>query len=355
MISEEDKQAYYRAFIAKKTEYEGVFFVGIKTTGIFCRPTCSAKKPKLENCEFFETTQQAIQASFRPCKRCRPLFHPQQASRLMQTLIEAIEQDPEKRWTAKDFAKLGADASTVRRQFKKRFGMTFIAYARARRIELALKQIQRGEPVIEAQLSTGYESGSGFRDAFSRLIGTAPGKLKHSAILKAAWLDTPLGPMIAMADENALYLLEFTDRRGLEREIARLQQKLHASILPGRTAPIYSIEEELKLYFDGHLTDFKTPLSLLGSPFQKKVWEELRRIPAGETRSYSDIALAIGKPAAVRAVALANGSNQLAIAIPCHRVIGINGALCGYAGGIARKKWLIHHEQTFLQAFASGG
>jgi len=344
MITAENKKEYYEALLAKNTEYEGVFFVGVKTTGVFCRPTCPARKPKLENCEFFESAQEALLASFRPCKRCRPLSHPNHVSKLIQKLVKAVEENPEKRWKDKDFEELAVDASTARRQFKKRFGMTFVEYARARRMGLAMKQIRKGEAVIEAQLSTGYESSSGFRDAFSRIMGAAPSKLGQSSILKAAWLDSPLGPMLAIANEEALYLLEFVDRRGLEREIERLRRKTKSAIIPGHTPAINSIEKELDLYFKGQLKEFKTSICLLGSPFQKHVWAELVKIPPGETRSYSEIANAIKRPTAFRAVARANGANQLAIIIPCHRVINSNGELGGYGGGLTRKEWLIKHE-----------
>lgn len=344
MFSNQTKQEYYQALLEKNTDYEGVFFVGVITTGIFCRPTCPARKPKFVNCEFFETAQQALLASFRPCQRCKPLSHPKQVSPLIQTLVAAVERNPEKRWKDRDFEMLSVDASTARRQFKRRFGMTFVEYARARRMGLAMQQIRAGEPVIEAQLSTGYESGSGFRDAFSRIMGAAPSKIDHTHILKAAWLDTPLGPMLAIANDEALYLLEFVDRRGLEREIERMRRKTKSAIIPGMTAPIQSIENELKLYFKGDLHQFKTPLYRLGSPFQKRVWEELQKIEPGTTRSYAELAQAIGKPSACRAVAQANGANQLAIIIPCHRVINSDGQLGGYAGGITRKQWLLDHE-----------
>ena len=336
---------YYRALVEKDTQYEGVFFVGVRTTGVFCRPTCPARKPKFENCEFFETAQQALLASYRPCKRCKPLSHPRHVSKLVQTLVEAVEKNPEKRWRERDFRELSVDVTTARRQFKKRFGMTFVQYARARRMGLAMKQIRAGEAVIEAQLAVGYESSSGFRDAFSRIMGAAPTQWRGGSILKAAWLDTPLGPMIAIADEKALYLLEFVERRGLEREIERLRQKTKAAIIPGRSPPIDSIEKELSLYFEGILREFETPFIVLGSPFQKCVWEELCKISYGETVSYLDIAVAIGRPTACRAVAQANGANQLALVIPCHRVINATGELGGYGGGVARKAWLVKHEK----------
>ncbi len=347
MTADKVKEEYYEALLAKKSDYEGVFYVGVKTTGVFCRPTCSARKPKLEHCEFFETAQQALLASFRPCKRCRPLSHPNQVSELVQKLVAAVEENPAKRWKEKDFRVLSVDVSTARRQFKKRFGMTFVAYARARRMGIAMKKIRAGETIIDTQLATGYESSSGFRDAFSRILGAVPTKLEQK-ILKASWLDTPLGPMLAIADERALYLLEFVERRGLERDIERVRQKAKVAIIPGVTDHIQSIEKELRYYFDGKLSEFKTPLFLLGSDFQKQVWAELKKIPFGKTCSYAELALAIERPSAFRAVARANGTNRVAIVIPCHRVINTGGALGGYGGGIARKEWLIKHEKEFF-------
>ena len=347
MITDAQKQEFYQALLEKNVHYEGVFFVGVKTTGVFCRPTCGARKPKFENCEFYKTAKEALLASFRPCLRCRPLSHPNQVSDLVRTLVDAVEADPSKRWKTSDFEALSVDASTARRQFKKRFGMTFVEYARARRMGLAMKQIRAGDAVIEAQLNTGYESSSGFRDAFSKIMGAAPTKFnQHNKILTASWIDTKLCPMIAISDETGLYLLEFVDRRGLECEVERLRIRTKAAIMPGITDPIKSITLELESYFDGKLTQFKTPLHLLGSPFQRRVWEELMRIPYGQTRSYMVQAEAIGKTTAYRAVANANGANQLALVIPCHRIIKSTGDLGGYGGGITRKKWLIDHEKN---------
>ena len=349
MITDAQKQEFYQALLDKDAHYEGVFFVGVKTTGVFCRPTCPARKPKFENCEFYKTAGEALLASFRPCMRCRPLSHPNQVSDLVRRLVDAVEADPSRRWKDRDFEELSVDASTARRQFKKRFGMTFVEYARARRMGLAMKQIRAGDAVIDAQLNTGYESSSGFRDAFSKIMGAPPTKFeKHRTILKASWIDTKLGPMIAIADEAGLYLLEFVDRRGLEREVERLRLKTKAAIIPGVTDPIKSIAIELESYFEGKLKEFNTPLHLLGSPFQKLVWDELMRIPYGQTRSYMAQAEAIGKATAYRAVANANGANQLAIVIPCHRIINSNGDLGGYGGGITRKQWLIEHEKQGL-------
>lgn len=339
------EQEYYESLLAKDPNYDGVFYVGVKTTGVFCRSVCPARKPKFENCEFFKTAQEALLASYRPCKRCQPLSHPNEVPEVIQKLAEAIEKCPEKRWKERDFLELSTNAAQASRLFKKRFGMTFVAYARARRMGIAMKQIKEKGSVLDAQLETGYESGSGFRDAFSKIMGAPPLKGGEINLLQADWIDTPLGPMLAIADERVLYLLEFVHRRGLEREIERLRKSKRSAIVPGRTAPIESIEKELKEYFNGKLWDFQTPIEMIGSSFQKEVWAELQKIPSGKTRSYLEIAQAIKNPGAVRAVGSANGANQLAIIIPCHRVINANGDLGGYGGGIERKKWLLNHEK----------
>lgn len=338
-------EEYYQALIEKNSEYVGVFFVGVTTTGIFCHPTCPARKPKSENCLFFEKAQQALLAGFRPCKRCQPLSHPNRESEIVQQLVAAVEAQPEKKWHQSDVRMMCIDPSTARRQFQKRFGMTFVEYARARRLGLAMGHIRTGRKVIDAQISAGYTSGSGFRDAVTRILGDVPSRMEEQSILKAAWIDTLLGPMIAIADEHQLYLLEFVDRRGLETELERLSEKIGSPFIPGHTGVIQSIETELEQYFSGTLDAFKTPLGLQGTPFQISVWHALQGIPMGQTCSYSDIAAVIGKPKSVRAVARANGANQLAIVVPCHRVIAADGTLAGYGGGIARKQWLIDHEK----------
>lgn len=343
---------FYNALLKKDPEFEGIFFVGVKTTGVFCRPTCPARKPKYENCEFYTTAKEALLSGYRPCLRCKPLSNPNQVSNKVIKLVEAIENNPEKRWKSQDFRDLGVDESTARRQFKKRFGMTFVEYARNRRMGIALGQIRAGEKVIDAQLNMGYESSSGFRGAFSKIMGKAPTKFKDQHnILKSSWYDSLLGPMLIIVDDKELVLLEFVERRGLEREIEVLRKKTDSIIIPGRTSISDMIEQELKSYFVGELSEFKTPIKLLGSDFQKQAWNALIKIPFGDTRSYLQQALAIEKPKSYRAVANANGANQLAIIVPCHRIINNNGQLGGYGGGIQRKKWLIEHERANKKNF----
>ncbi len=344
-----DDETCYAAITARNPDYEGVFYVGVRTTGVFCRPTCPARPPKRENCEFFADAEQAMLACYRPCKRCRPLSHPNETSEVVRLLVETVEREPQRRWRDADFDALHVHASTARRQFRKQFGMTFVQYARARRLGAAFQAIRAGERVIMAQLDAGYESGSGFRDAFAKIMGAPPARRDIRALL-ATWFDTPLGALIAVGDEEALHLLEYADRRGLEHQIERLRVRAKAGIVPGRSAPIAQIEAELATYFAGRSMRFETPLARPGSPFQNAVWDALLAIPPGQTRSYAEIARAIGKPQAIRAAAKANGANPFAIVVPCHRVINADGGLGGYGGGLHRKRWLLDHERRMASA-----
>lgn len=195
--------------------------------------------------------------------------------------------------------------------------------------------------MISTPLSHDYTNNA-YQNILSHLISPPLPKLA----LQATGLETPLGPMIAIADDHALYLLEFTDRKKLDHQIKHLQQKTKSTITLGSAKPLDSIKTELTKYFNGALDSFKTPIHLLGTPFQNSVWEALRTIPYGATQSYLDLAKALKNPAAFRAVALANSKNPLAIIVPCHRVINTNGKLGGYAGGLDRKTWLIQHEKN---------
>ncbi|BDB96383.1 hypothetical protein HYD_5160 [Candidatus Hydrogenosomobacter endosymbioticus] len=171
-----------------------------------------------------------------------------------------------------------------------------------------------------------------------------PVGLGQNSELTKSCISTVLGPMVVVSDSEYVCFLEFLDGCRMGGKFEKLEKKLNAHIVSGETKPIESIARELELYFDGNLTDFKTPLRPLGSPFQILVWEHLSRVPYAQTRTYKSQAEAIGSPTSYRAVANANGFNQIAIAIPCHRIVNSNGNIGGYGGGVARKRWLIDHE-----------
>ncbi len=337
----------YRALSKRDAAYEGVFFTGVKTTGIFCRPTCRAKKPKPENVEFFPTVIEALHGGYRPCRLCHPMNTTKPVPLLVEKLRRAVEDVTDGRVTDKDLVAMNVDPSTARRQFKTYHGLTFHAYQRARRMGLALRGVKAGRPVIEVQLERGYESPSGFREAFIRVFGTSPRDAKQENCVLAHRLETPLGSMLALADEQGLRLLEFVDRRGLERELVELKRRLKCVIVPGSNATLVTVTRQLAEYFAGQRMTFDLPLAPVGSDFQCRVWAELQRIAPGQTRSYAEMAKKIGMPKAPRAIGRANGSNKLAIVIPCHRVIRADGSLCGYAGGIWRKQRLLDLEQKY--------
>ncbi|WEX77820.1 trifunctional transcriptional activator/DNA repair protein Ada/methylated-DNA--[protein]-cysteine S-methyltransferase [Sinorhizobium numidicum] len=334
----------YDALLARSFDYEGQAFVCVKSTGIFCRLSCPARKPKRENTLFFDSIAACLNSGFRPCERCRPLDGASEKEPLVDGLLKLLDRHPDHRWTEDDLVRRGLDPSTVRRAFKRSLGVTFLDLARQRRMGEAARQLSAGARVIEAQIDAGYDSPSGFRAAFAKLMGEAPATAQGRELLFADWIETPLGPMVAVADQTHLHLLEFHDRKALPAEMESLKRKTRSAVVPGRTPPIDQIDAELKTYFAGNSGDFRTPMALDGSAFERQVWTKLSQIPLGETRSYSDIARETGTIQAVRAVARANGSNCIAIVVPCHRCIGADGSLTGYGGGLWRKQWLLRHE-----------
>ncbi|HZE12745.1 MAG TPA: methylated-DNA--[protein]-cysteine S-methyltransferase, partial [Chthoniobacterales bacterium] len=249
--------------------------------------------------------------------------------------------------TDKELAALSIDPSTARRQFKRHYGMTFQAYHRARRMGLALREVRKGGRVDEVQTESGFGSASGFRDAFTRIFGDTPSEAKKQGGLFAERIETPLGAMLAIADDEGLRLLEFVDRRAMEREMSILRSRLQTNVVPGEHPHLATIRKQLVDYFSGKNLEFDVPLAPVGSPFQLRTWKLLCTIPLGETRSYSWMATKLGDAEMRRAVGRANGDNMMCIIIPCHRVIRADGSLCGYGGGLWRKKWLLDHERRF--------
>jgi AraC family transcriptional regulator, regulatory protein of adaptative response / methylated-DNA-[protein]-cysteine methyltransferase len=334
----------YAALANRDASYDGIFFTAVRTTGIFCRPICPARTPARPNVEFFASTREALFAGYRPCLRCRPMEQPEATPDWVKPLIADLESSNGKRWTDDDLRARGLDPARVRRWFKQAHGMTFHAYHRAQRVGRAAATIRQGERVTTAAFEQGYESLSAFYEAFRALLDTTPARGRDAQPLYFTRIDTPLGPMLAAASDEGLALLEFVDRRMLETQLRRMSTALGNAIVPGTNAVLDQTIAELKEYFEGRRTEFTVPLVLAGSPFQQSVWRELQTVPFAATRSYGEQARRLGKPEAVRAVARANGDNRIAIIIPCHRIIGSDGKLTGYGGGLWRKKWLLDHE-----------
>ncbi len=374
----------YRALIERDSSLDGAFVAAIRTTGIFCRPGCGAKKPLRENVEFFPDHAAALRAGYRPCLRCRPLDRGRTPPDFVRLALELVEDHPDQRLSAADLRARGLDPHRVARYFKAHYGLTFQAYHRARRLGRALAPLHQGSPVARAASASGFDSESGFREAFARLFGPAPRVASapsrcspgsagesppsppHPTLVLIRWLTTPIGPMLAGASDEGVCLLEFIDRRAIEAQVITLRRRLAQAthrpiaIIPDPASPdpssldpssptpsshLTTLGAQLAEYFAGKRTDFTVPLHTPGTDFQRRVWQELRRIPCGQVRSYAQQAAAIGRPTATRAVARANGDNRIAIVIPCHRVIGADGSLTGYGGQLWRKQWLLNHER----------
>jgi AraC family transcriptional regulator of adaptative response/methylated-DNA-[protein]-cysteine methyltransferase len=334
-----------RAFARRDREFDGLFVAAVKTTAIFCRPSCPARKPRPENVEFFASAREALFAGFRPCKRCRPLAARGAAPEWLAPLLATVEREPQRRVRDREVRELGIEPARVRRWFKQEHGMTFQAYARARRLGGAFTALKNGTNLDHAALDHGFESNSGFRDAFAKWFGEPPGKARARDCVVFGWIESELGPLLVAAVDEGVCLLEFTDRRMLEKQLETVRRHIGRPAIPGDHRHLTHLRRELAEYFAGRRRDFTVPLHAPGSEFQEKVWSALRAIPFGETRSYVDLARAIGKPKAPRAVGRANGSNRIAIVIPCHRVVNGDGSIGGYGGGVWRKQWLLALER----------
>ncbi|HWP41112.1 MAG TPA: methylated-DNA--[protein]-cysteine S-methyltransferase [Tepidisphaeraceae bacterium] len=343
-----------RAFRQKDASYDGTFFVAVKTTGVFCRPICGARPARPQNLEFFSSAEQAMRTGYRPCKRCRPL-DPAALTPLAERLTRLIASTEAQPIRDRDLLGLGISPATARRQFLRKYGMTFSAYQRARRLAAALPGLRNGASVVQGQIQAGFESSSGFRAAFQRLFDAPASRSASLVLLTAAWIDTPLGTMLAVTHDQGIVMLEFADgSAAVERSVLRVRRAFSgargrlATIVPAEHPHLQTLASELREYFAAGRQSFSVPLCPRGTSFQQRAWNYLRSIPYAQTRSYRDQAAAIGAPAAVRAVGRANGANPIAILIPCHRVIAADGSLGGYGGGLARKQWLLAHERRHL-------
>ncbi len=337
-------QQYYTALVERDSRYLGIFYAAIKTTGIFCLATCRARKPKPENVLFYASAKKALLAGFRPCKVCKPTERHPAVPDEIRAVLEWLHQSPAEKITDHQLRQKGYSPERIRRWFKQHHQMTFQAYQRMLRLNRGYQLLQSGHTVTDSAFSSGYGSLSGFGYSFKQLTGLAPDQARHKNRLYITRLNTPLGPMYAAASDQGLCLLEFTDRRMLETELADLCKRLDAIFIKKQHPLLKQAQRELSEHFDGIRKGFSIPLHTPGTDFQQKVWRKLQDIPYGTTTTYAALAKAIGHPKAVRAVGTANGLNRIAIIVPCHRVIGSDGALRGYGGGLPRKRWLLELE-----------
>ena len=346
-MSKVEKEIFYKAFMERDPSFEGVFVVAVKTTGIFCRPTCPTK-PKRENVEFYLSPGEAMANGYRPCKICKPLEKIGDPPQEIKQLLKYMEDNPTIKLKDTDLEKMGLEPNQVRRRFLKNYKQTFHAYQRMYRANNAFQCFQSNQSVTDVAFDSGYDSLSGFNSMFKNIIGSSPQNSKDKRIINVTHIETDLGLMVAGATDKGICMLEFSDYKLIDLEYKQLIGQFKAPLVQGDNPHFDTLRSQLDEYFKGKRREFDIPLDLAGTEFQKQVWLSLLKIPYGCTTNYAKQAELLGKPSAVRAVANANGKNKISIILPCHRVIGADGTLTGYGGGIWRKKKLLEFEQENL-------
>jgi AraC family transcriptional regulator of adaptative response/methylated-DNA-[protein]-cysteine methyltransferase len=342
-------ELFWDAFQKRDKTFDGKFFIGVKTTGIYCKPSCPSRKPKFENSILFETRNEAIRAGFRACKRCQPdvdfeieddssLF--QRATRQLDNQLDTI--DSVQAWAEQ----LNIPLSKLRQAVKTVTGISLREYLVNKKVDTFKQSIQSGENVTSAIYSAGFGSSSRLYEKATKRLGMTPGKYKNGGLgekIVYAIMSSPYGKLMLAATHKGLCSIKFGDTdESLADELRKEFPRADIHSDSGELAPWIL---KLQQYFSGIYDLLTIPLDLRATAFQLRVWDELRCIPFGETRSYTQIADAIGNPKAVRAVASACAANPVAIVTPCHRVIHNNGSISGYRWGNERKKALLESER----------
>jgi AraC family transcriptional regulator of adaptative response/methylated-DNA-[protein]-cysteine methyltransferase len=342
-------ERFWRAIQTRDAGYDGIFWYGVRSTGVFCRPACSSRQPKRENVIFFALPEAARHAGFRACLRCRPddlLLRDPQAE-LVESICRFIDLNLEEQ---PNLERIGQEVQVsqfhLQRVFKKLMGITPRQYAEARRAQKFKDRIKSGQSVTGAMYEAGYGSSSRLYEKASAQLGMTPATYGKGGVgmkINYAIAECPLGRLLVAATDRGICSVTLGDRD--EELLENLQAEYpRAEIEPDETRLREQVQT-LLAYLEGQMPHPALPLDAQGTAFQKRVWEELRRIPAGDTASYGEIARRIGQPTATRAVARACATNPVAIITPCHRVIRENGELGGYRWGIERKRRLLEMEK----------
>jgi AraC family transcriptional regulator of adaptative response/methylated-DNA-[protein]-cysteine methyltransferase len=335
-----DPETAWAAFMRRDRAWDGRVIGAVKTTGIYCKPSCPAKRPKREHVEFFATAADAGAAGYRACLRCKPdeIGRDREAVAKAVELIENVEEVP----TLEQLATaVGYAPHHFQRIFKRDLGVSPAAYARGVRNRRAQGALQQSDRVTDAIYDAGYSSPSGFYTDAKERMGMTPSAWRDGGrghVIRWTSFDSPLGLMLIAATEKGICRLTFDDSE------ASLRRLFPNADIVKDAGGLRDLVEGALAAIERPAAAPELPIDVAGTAFQEAVWRELRKIPLGETRSYAQIAAAIGQPKAVRAVGTANGDNHVAVLIPCHRVIRSDGSLGGYAGGLDRKKMLLAVE-----------
>jgi AraC family transcriptional regulator, regulatory protein of adaptative response / methylated-DNA-[protein]-cysteine methyltransferase len=351
-----DLDACWAAVEGRDAAADGRFYYGVTTTGVYCRPGCSSRRPLRGNTVFFETPAAAEAAGLRACKRCRP-DDPSAASRHIAAVEKAcaLLRTSE---TIPSLAQLAEAAAISRfhfhRVFKQVTGATPRDYARAHRLGAFAKKLDAGDSVTDAIYASGFGSSSRAYEAAPKALGMTPGKRRRGGAgetIGYATVMTPVGWALVAATKRGICLTALDDDR--ERLAAIVRERFPAAELIADDAKLKDWAERIVHFITAPAYTLDLPLDIRGTAFQARVWRALQKIPLGHTASYSEIARAIGQPTAVRAVARACAANNLAVLVPCHRVIGKDGDLTGYRWGVERKRALLDRERTAAAADAA--
>jgi len=338
----------WRAVVRRDRKADGKYYYSVKTTGVYCRPSCSARQAKRENVQFHASCEEAERAGFRPCKRCQPdgpALAEEYAAKVAGACrtIETAEETPSLDVLAKG---AGMSRFHFHRVFTKVAGLTPKAYAAAHRAERVRQELPKRNTVTEAIYEAGFNSNGRFYEESSRMLGMTPRTFRLGGVgeaIRFAAGECSLGWILVAASEKgvcAIMLGDDPNKLGLE-----LQERFPRARLIGGDKSFERVVSQVVGFVEAPKLGLDLPLDVRGTAFQRRVWEALREIPAGLTVSYSEVAKRIGAPKAVRAVAGACAANAIALAIPCHRVVRTGGALAGYRWGVQRKRALLEREK----------
>jgi AraC family transcriptional regulator, regulatory protein of adaptative response / methylated-DNA-[protein]-cysteine methyltransferase len=336
----------WQQVMARDARQDGRFVFAVRSTGIYCRPSCPSRRPRRDSVEFFTDPNQAERAGYRACLRCKPTQISEQAQHVASA--QKILDNAEGAVTLADLSKrVGLSPFHLQRLFKRATGLSPREYQAARRMQHLKNGLRKGDDVTTALYDAGFGSPSRLYERAPQQLGMTPGEYRRGGAgsnIRYAIIASPLGRMLVAATERGLCSVRFGEHISeLERD---LRQEFHAAEFHRDDKALREYVEPLLAAIRGDKSTVDLPLDVRATAFQKKVWDQLKQIPRGETRSYSDIARAIGSPAAVRAVARACASNPVAITVPCHRVIRSDGDLAGYRWGIERKRRLLDSERN---------
>jgi AraC family transcriptional regulator of adaptative response/methylated-DNA-[protein]-cysteine methyltransferase len=343
-----DKEPRWQALLSRDAGQDGRFFFAVKTTGIYCRPTCPSRRPNRANVLFFETPAQAEQAGYRPCKRCHPNGESIDArqTRAVQKACRLIEESDAIPGLAALAAAVGMSQSHFHRQFKRLLGVTPRQYAAGKRVKRLQEELQAGRPIADAIYESGYGSGSRVYEKSTATLGMTPADYRDAGkdqVVAYTLEKTELGWLLVAATNKGICSIEFgNDKQQLR---ANLERRFAAAHIDPTNQKLRGWVKEIVSFIRTPVHGLHLPLDIQGTAFQQRVWKALQQVPPGRTVSYAQLADAIGQPRAHRAVARACATNQLALAVPCHRVVRKDGQLGGYRWGVDRKRRLLAREK----------